>query len=244
MEATLADDGTLAIAFADTAEAEKFFAEARASLGFFVRLPSQLEFRRRLTVRASAPGFEFELAAEAVQVFPMSGAFGTGFQLTDWSDERAAELERALAGEEAELSESHLSPMFRIKKMNPSERFILATKASRVERQILLRDTSPHVLLGLLQHPRIEIKEVIEVLKSNFATGGIMEQVARNHKWMQNSEIPALIAKNPKTPQLLAIQLLDMLRTGDLQQMAKSSGLREGVKRAALKVYTKRISKR
>jgi len=244
MEASFTDDATLAIDFASPDEAEKFFAAARETLGFFVELSRQLEFRRRLTVRAAAPGgFAFELAAEVVQVFPVSGAFGTGFQLVDWNDERAAELERRLKGEEAELSDSQLSPMFKIKKMNPSERFILATKASRVERQILLRDTSPQVLLGLLQHPRIEPKEVIEILKSSFATGAVMEQVARNHKWMQNPEIPALIAKSPKTPQPLAIQLLEMLRTPDLRVMAKSTGLREGIRKAALKVYTKRIGK-
>jgi len=218
MEASSTDDATLAID-ASTDEAETFFAAARETLGFFVELSRQLEFRRRLTVRA------------------------TGFQLVDWNDERAAELERRLKGEEAELSDSQLSPMFKIKKMNPSERFILATKASRVERQILLRDTSPQVLLGLLQHPRIEPKEVIEILKSSFATGAVMEQVARNHKWMQNPEIPALIAKSPKTPQPLAIQLLEMLRTPDLRVMAKSTGLREGIRKAALKVYTKRIGK-
>lgn len=243
MEATLPDDGTLAIDFASTDDAEKFFAAARETLGFFVELSRQLEFRQRLTVRTTAPGFAFELAVEVVQVFPVSGAFGTGFQLVDWSDERAAELERRLQGDEPALSDSQLSPMFKIKKMNPSERFILATKASRVERQILLRDSSPQVLLGLLQHPRIEPKEVIEILKSNFTTGAIMEQVARNHKWMQNPEIPALIAKSPKTPQPLAIQLLDMLRTPDLRVMAKSTGLREGIRKAALKVYTKRIGK-
>lgn len=244
MQAALTDDGTLAIDFASTDDAERFFAEAREHVGFFVELSRQLEFRQRLTVRAVAPGgFEFELAAEAVQVFPVSGGFGTGFQLVDWSDERAAELERRLEGEEPELSESQLSPMFKIKNMNPTERFILATKASRVERQILIRDTSPQVLLGLLQHPRIEPKEVIEILKSNFATGAIMEHVARNHQWMQNPEIPALIAKCPKTPQPLAIQLLELLRTPDLRQMAKSSGLREGVRKGALKVYTKRIGK-
>lgn len=245
MEAALTDAGTLAIEFESTGDVEKFFAEAREHQGFFVELGSQLDFRHRLTVRVTAPEtFEFTFEAEVVQVFPVSGAFGTGFQLVDWTDERAAELERALRGEAPALSESQQSPIFRIKQMNPTQRFMLASKASRVERQILLRDTSPQVLLGLLNHARIEAKEVIEILKSNFATGAIMEQVARNRKWMQNPEIPVLIANSPKTPQPLAIQLLEMLRTPDLRKMARSTGLREGLRKAALRAYTKRIGKR
>ena len=188
--------------------------------------------------------FEFDFEAEVVQVYPVSGGFGTAFQLCDWGEAKEKDLEKKLKGRQRAVSDSELSPMFRIKNMNPTERFILASKASRIERQILIRDNSPQVLMGLLNHPQIEIREVIEILKSHFATGGTFEQVARNHKWMQNPEIPSLIAKNPKTPQSLAIKLLDMLRTSDLRMMAKNTGLREGLKKAALRLYTKRSGTR
>lgn len=244
MEARIIEGGDLALELASNAEAESFFAQAGETRGFYLQLDRQLEFFQQLEVRTSSPeGFAFAFAAAVVQVYPVSGGFGTAFELRDWDEAKEKELEEALRGEARELAESELSPIFRIKQMNPTERFILATKASRVERQILVRDSNPQVLLGLLQHPRLEAKEVVGILKSHFVTGALMEHVARNRKWMQHPEIPALIAKNPKAPQPLAIQLLDLLRTRDLRQMARSSGLKEGVKKAALKLYLKRTAK-
>ncbi len=234
-------DGALAIELASTEAVKSFFAEAVKTLGFYLQLEAQLEFFQRLEIEISAPGIKFAFAGEVVQVHPVSGGFGTAFQLVDWDAKKEKELEKKLRGEKQELADSELSPVFKIKKMNPSERFRLAMKASRVERQILLRDNSPQVLLGLLRHPQIENKEVIEVVKSSFATGAIMEQVASNRKWMAHPDLPVLIAKGPKTPQPLAMKLLTMLRTADLQVMAKSSALREPLRKAALKVYLKRI---
>lgn len=241
MQARIKDDGSLDLELASREEARTFFDEAKTTQGFYLVLDRQLGFFERLKARAwSKDGFKFAFEAEVVQANPLSGGFGTAFQFCDWNGDRVQDLEKKLKGRQRVASDSELSPTFRIKQMNPTERFILASKASRVERQILIRDTSPQVLMGLLNHPQIETKEVIEILKSHFATGGTMEQVARNRKWMQNPEIPALIAKNPKTAQPLAIKLLDMLRTSDLRLMARNTGLKEGLKKAALKLYTKR----
>ncbi len=72
-----------------------------------------------------------------------------------------------------------------------------------------LRDNSPQVLLGLLSHPQIETKEVLEIVKSSFATPGIMERVAKNNQWLLHPEIPFLIVKSPKTPAPLALKLYE-----------------------------------
>lgn len=241
MKTTLGQDG-LALDFESLEEAQDFFEKTREQVGFFVELPRLLQFRDRMAVSASAPGFELAFTAEVVQGFPVAGAYGTGFQLVDWDEKLQEELERRLKGEVRE-TEMDTSPMFRIKKMNPNERFRLALKANRTERAILLRDTTPQVLVGLLSHPQIETKEVVEIVKSNYATAAIMERVAQNRQWMSHPEVPGLIVSSPKTPQPLAIQLLDQLRTPQLQKLAKS-GVREGLRKAALKTYLKRIGKR
>ena len=129
--------------------------------------------------------------------------------------------------------------MFRIKTMNPNERFRLALRGNRTERAILLRDTSPQVLLGLLSHPQLETKEVLEIVKSNFASGAIMERVAKNRQWLLHPDIPATIVKSPKTPAPVALKLIDILRKSDLQKLAKGAP-RENVRKAALKLYEKR----
>ncbi|MEE8523087.1 MAG: hypothetical protein V3T72_04080, partial [Thermoanaerobaculia bacterium] len=194
------------------------------------------------TVTANSRGFRFRFEAEVVQIFPAADGYGSAFQLCGWTAARARELERKLKGG-GEEDASVVSPVFRIKKMDVNERFRLATTASRPERQILLRDGSPQVLLGLLVHPRIEDREIKAIVESPSATGAIMKRVAANRKWMANPEIQLAVVRSPKTPPPIAIQLMPTLRTSDLQVLAKGSASRENVRKAALRVYLQRTGR-
>ncbi len=255
MKATLqAAENLVTLEFGAVSDVEAFFNECKEQTGFFLQLDRELKQYQKLTFTAtSPPRFEFSFEAEVLQVFPGSGGHGTAFRLC-WQPGQSQELDRKLKGRPARgVAEkgvaqadhaSNQSPLFKIKNMNPNERFILATKASRTERQILLRDTSPHVLLGLLSHPRLENKEVLELVKSTHATGAMMDRVAGNRKWMSNPEIQLAVVKNPKTSPPLAIKLLETLRVPDLRKMAKSAAVREQVRRAALRVYLKRTGQR
>ena len=250
-----ATDDLVTLEFDAVSEVEAFFAEVKEQTGFFLQLDQALKQYQKLTFTAIAPPrFEFSFEAEVLQVFPGQGSVGTAFRLC-WQPGQSQELDRKLKGRSADgraaergvAQEDHAavnSPLFKIKNMNPNERFILATKASRTERQILLRDTSPQVLLGLLAHPRLETKEVLELVKSTHATGAMMDRVAGNRKWMSNPEVQLAVAKSNKTSPPLAIKLLETLRVPDLRQMAKSSSVREQVRRAALRVYLKRTGQR
>ncbi len=247
METRLQDDDKIALAFDDLPEAEKFFAGLEEQQGFFLQLERELKQFQRLAVTATASGgFRFRFNAEAVQVFPAGGSYGTAFQLVDWTPARDKELRRKLkAGESADgEGEMGTSPIFRIRKMDPNQRFRLAVKASRPERTILIRDNSPQVLLGLLSHPRIEDREVKAIVDSAFSTGAIMQRVASNRKWMSNAEIQLAVVRSPKTPPPLAIKLMPTLRTSDLRALAKGSMSRETIRRAALKVYMQRTRQR
>ena len=237
------EDSSIRLQLSDRNAVKKFFDDARQQSGFFLQLEQELDQFQRFTVTVSAPGFRFRCEAEVVQIFPSGGSFGTAFQLCDWTPSKNRELDRKLRGPE-EDEDPNTSPMFRIKKMDVNQRFRLATKASRTERQILIRDPSPQVLLGLLAHPRIEDKEVRAIVDSSIATPAIMKRVAGNRKWMSNSEIQLAVVRSPKTPPPIAIQLLPSLRTPDLQVLAKGSAARENVRKAALKIYLQRIGRK
>ncbi len=242
-----ADDSAIALAFEDLPEAETFFAEVEKQQGLFLQLERQLKQFQRLEVTATAGGcFRFRFAAEAVQVFPAGERFGTAFQLADWTPLKDKELRRKLKAGDSDEGEGEMgtSPIFRIRQMDPNKRFRLAVKASRPERQILIRDNSPQVLLGLLAHPRIEDREVKAIVDSAFSTGAIMQRVASNRKWMRNAEIQLAVVKSPKTPPPLAIKLLPTLRTSDLRVLAKGSLSRETIRRAALSTYLQRTGRR
>lgn len=133
------------------------------------------------------------------------------------------------------------SPMHRIKALNPRERSILAMKANRTERQILVRDSSPQVLQGLLNNPHIDSEEILQMVRSSHVVAPILQRVAGDSRWNGNQEVIATIARHPKTPSMFATRLLPQLRTSDLRIMAKmSSGLKEMVRKAALREYMRR----
>ena len=245
MKATLQQgDDVVTLEFDDVPGVEAFFSEVKDQMGFYVQLDRELKQYQRLTFSAVAPPrFEFAFEAEVLQVFPGPAGCGTAFQLC-WHPGQSEELDRKLKGREAVDDPSVNSPLFKIRNMNPNERFRLATKASRTERQILLRDTSPQVLLGLLAHPRLEVKEVLELVKSTHATGAMMDRVAGNRQWMSNPEVHLAVVKSPKTSPPVAIKLLETTRTPDLRMLAKSSSVREQVRRAALRVYLKRTGQK
>ncbi len=260
-----AEDLELDLAFDEPRALERFFEDAELQQGFMLQLERQLKQFARVNVTAkthteNAGEVVFRCEAEVMQLFPGAGTYGTAFRLHDWGEHQREALARALRGErdgppggqrnavatpgERVAAEAHRSPIFRIKAMNPTQRFQLAMKASRTERQILLRDPSPQVLMGLLSHPRLEDKEVLEIVKSNYASGGILQRVAESKKWMNNAEIRVFIVRNPKTPAPIAIKHLPSLRTSELQAMAKGSWCRESLRKVALKIYMKRTGQR
>ena len=232
-----------------------FFTDAVRQNGFLVELDTELRQFSVHPLTVTADEVEMRCEAVAIQVFPgaEAGLHQIAFELKGWTPARAAELASKLRQSRQPPSEEDASakgetlgtsPVFRIKQLTVPERMRLAMKATRTERQILLRDNSPQVLLGLLTNPRIEDREVLELVRSTQASGEILKRVASTRRWSTNAEIRAAVVKNPKTPTPLALRLLDSLRTPELGILAKAGSTREKIRRAALALYLKRVSRR
>ena len=243
--------GRVTLAFDDVEAVRAFFEEARKQRGFVVPLGERPQpfAVHELEVTGQA-GFELRFAARVVQIFEAGGQLLVAYQLVDWAESRELELVRKLAAAAAEISEVEegevrgTSPIFRIKQLDPAQRMQLAIKADRAERQILCRDTSPQVLLGLLSNPRLEAEDVLAIVKSNHATAGLLQRVAKERRWMSNAEIRTAVVRNPKTPTPVAVQLLESLPMNELRAMAKMGSIREDVRRAAFRVLQKTTSRR
>jgi len=206
--------------------------------GLMVGLTSELPLYTKVVIELrSGESVRLELEAEVAQAFPRpDGTWNTAFLAQSVPDLTPTEPE---SGDEGEAR--GVAPIYRIQQMNPNQKARLATRAGKQERQILLRDSSPMVLQSLLANPRIEARDILRIVKSTHTNGGLLKRIAGDARWGKNQEILASIAKNPKTPPPLATRLMDRLRTSDLRVMGKmSSGLREDVRRAALREYLRR----
>ena len=99
--------------------------------------------------------------------------------------------------------------------------------------------------MQLLNNPQIEAKEVLALVGSTRATASLLQRVAEDGRWGKNREIVTAVARNPKTPTPLAVRLVERVRTQELRRMAKmSGGLKEMVRRAALREYLRRTQSR
>ena len=237
--------------------ARTLLVEAAEQGGFLLGLSARPEPFATYSIELQGPGnFNFTFDARVVQIFEQGGELTTAFQLEGWTQSRMDTLERMLAAEpepdedvpaggaKVEGEAHGQAPIYRIKQMNPSEKMRLAMKADRAERRILCRDNSPQVLLGLLANPRIESTDVLAIVKSSHASSGVLQRVAKDRRWMTNSEVQTALVRNPKTPTPIAIQLLESVPTNELRKMARMGALRETVRRAAFRAYTKRTSRR
>jgi hypothetical protein len=240
----------VALTFSGRGAIAEFFGAAVAQGGFMIPLDVRPQPFAALEVAAAdMAGFELVFHARVVQISERSGGWTVALLLSDWSEAKGRELERKLHLEENARSGEGApadagawdaaSPVFRIKQLDPSKRMILAMKADRSERQILCRDTSPQVLLGLLSNPRIEAEEVLAIVKSNHASTAVLQRVAGERRWMGSAEIRTAVVRNPKTPTPLAVRLLDSLPVTELRDLAKMGSIREDVRRAAFRVYTR-----
>lgn len=184
---------------------------------------------------ALSPGAEAPERAQSEADSP-----GVTSSLSGLAEEPSQPVDEGAAGEMMGTS-----PIHRINAMNPRQRARLAQRAGRTERQILLRDKSPLVLESLLNNPRIDSEEVLRIARSSRVVAPTLQRIANDSRWNSNQEILAVIARHPKTPSVFAIRLLPSLRTPDLKTMAKmSSGLREMVRKAALREYMQRTGQR
>jgi hypothetical protein len=260
---------TLRLDFPSAEALRAFAGDWLAREGCLVRLSEPLKLWTELTVELRQErAFRVAVEARVMQVFGGgSGGFATALQATEAGpleafahgpsatagadgsggtdrpepgDADADVAARSGAGGGADGEMLGASPAFRIRRMNVPQKMLLASKATRGERQILLRDASPQVLMGLLANPRIEDKEVLALAKSTSASSGVLQRIAKDRRWSTNYEVRLALVRNPQTPTPLALQMLETLRERDLRVMAKGAAVREVIRAAALRKIVKR----
>ncbi len=127
-----------------------------------------------------------------------------------------------------------------IKNMSVKDKMMLAPKADKAERAILLRDLNASVARLIIRNPRITDTEIAQIAKDFATPADVLEAIVKNRKWILNPEIRLAIVKNPRTPTPLALNQLNYVQVKDLAFIAKSQHVRESIKNEALKLLLKK----
>lgn len=197
-----------------------------------LRLPTaeKIPLHTTLDVTLRGPfGGEAQLRATVVAVLP------DGLALAIEGDGDGDDiLQRLLAQPAMSADEKNQNTWDRIRALSQMEKLLLAIKADRPERALLLQDNDPRVLLSLLRNPRLTVDEVARVAKSSFLTFQIADVISKTAQWMSSLDVRLGLIHNPKTPPALALRILPSLPEADIRAIARS-GTNMALKQAALR---------
>jgi len=141
--------------------------------------------------------------------------------------------ESAPAGEE-DSADKRQSDWDRIRGLPQMDKILLAVKADRTERAMLLRESDPRILLSLLRNPRLTVEEVSRLSRSSYLTYDIADVIMKAGQWMANRDVQLGLIHNPKTPPAFAMRILPMLPDIEIRNIARA-GTNMALKQAALR---------
>jgi hypothetical protein len=123
----------------------------------------------------------------------------------------------------------------RIRGLSQTDKILLASKADRSDRAMLLQDNDPRVLLSVLRNPRLTVDEVVRIAKSPYLSYQIADVIMKTAQWMSSVDVRLGLIHNPKTPPAFALRILPTLPQSDIKAVAKA-GTSMALKQAALRL--------
>ena len=123
----------------------------------------------------------------------------------------------------------------RIRGLSQTEKILLAVKADRSERALLLQDNDPRVLLSVLRNPRLTVDEVARIAKSSYLTYQIADVIMKAGQWMSSLDVRLGLIQNAKTPPAFALRILPTLPQAEIKAVARA-GTSMALKTAALRL--------
>ena len=122
------------------------------------------------------------------------------------------------------------------------ERMKLAMKGTREQRAQLIRDSNRLVASAVLSSPKLTETEVEAFAKMANVTEEVLRVIAANRTWTKHYGVVLGLAKNPKTPAGISMQLLHRLNERDIKMLGVDRNVPEVLRLAARKMMVKKLS--
>jgi hypothetical protein len=110
-----------------------------------------------------------------------------------------------------------------------AEKIKLALRGNRAARTLLSRDRTKSIRIYVLENPRITEDEIVALARNRETDGDILSHIVSRREWMKLYQVRHALVKNPKTPFSTAIQALPTLQRRDIELIARSRDVPEGV---------------
>jgi hypothetical protein len=135
----------------------------------------------------------------------------------------------------ADDQDDEKSAMQRLSEMNVPQKMARATKGTREERAILIRDPNKLIAVAVLSSPKLTDSEVESIAKMSSVSDEILRIISTNRNWMKNYVVASALARNPKTPLPISMNLLSRLSEKDLRTLSTNRNVPEVLRTSARK---------
>ena len=135
----------------------------------------------------------------------------------------------------ADDADDERSALQRLQAMNVPQRLARATKGTREERAILIRDPNKMIAAAVMSSPKLTDSEVEGIAKMTAVSEDVLRIIAFNRNWMKNYAIMSGLVRNPKTPLAVSMNLLPRLNDKDLRTLSTNRNVPETLRTTARK---------
>jgi len=154
------------------------------------------------------------------------------------SEEAAAEADKpmvdtAVGPEIADEEDDEQSAMQRLQGMTVPQKMSRAMKGTREERAILIRDPNKLISVAVLSSPKLTGSEVEAIAKMSSVSEEILRIISTNRNWMKSYVVLSALARNPKTPLPISMNLLNRLNEKDLKVLSTNRNVPEVLRTTA-----------
>jgi hypothetical protein len=119
--------------------------------------------------------------------------------------------------------------------MSVPQKMSRATKGTREERAILIRDPNKLISVAVLSSPKLTDSEVESIAKMSSVSDEILRIISTNRNWMKSYVVVSALARNPKTPLAVSMNLLQRLNEKDLKTLSTNRNIPEVLRTTARK---------
>lgn len=123
--------------------------------------------------------------------------------------------------------------------MTVLERLKLAMRGTREQRAMLIRDPSKMVAVAVLSGPKVSESEIESFSKMTTVSEEVLRIIGANRVWTRNYGVVLGLARNPKTPTGVALNLTSRLNERDMRQLSSDRNVPEPVRLAVRKFLLK-----
>jgi hypothetical protein len=142
-------------------------------------------------------------------------------------------IDAAPEPEIADDEDDEKSAMQRLSEMNVPQKMARATKGTREERAILIRDPNKLIAVAVLSSPKLTDSEVESIAKMSSVSDEILRIISTNRNWMKSYVVVSALARNPKTPLAVSMHLLNRLSEKDLRTLSTNRNVPEVLRTSA-----------